>query len=86
LSVHFACLAPPFHHNTNIVIHTYMHTYPSLRRDEIIYLRKAKVAPDIEALKQEFGSVTSFEQFLDESGWSDPERSYEDFKLVVPEK
>lgn len=54
-------------------------------RDEIAFLRKTKLVPNVAELKQEFGSVTSFEQFLDASGWSDPEKVYGDFKLSVPQ-
>ncbi|CAJ1930897.1 unnamed protein product [Cylindrotheca closterium] len=46
--------------------------------EEIVFLRKTRITTDIDDLKQEFGKVTSFEEFLDNSGWADTSRTYED--------
>jgi uncharacterized protein YbjT (DUF2867 family) len=46
--------------------------------EDFYFLRKTKISADIKALKQEFGTVTSLEEYLKESRWSDESFAYED--------
>jgi hypothetical protein len=42
---------------------------------------------DIQALQDQFPSaLTPFATFLDETNWSDTELTYDDLKIIVPDK
>jgi len=51
----------------------------------IRFYRQSTETTDIPALKKEFpGLLSSFESFLEETSWSDPNLSFDDLKIVVP--
>ena len=71
----------PCQHKRNRVLALVARLFVRELWEEMSFLRNTKESTDIEGLKQEFGYVTSFEQFLEESNWSNVELTYEDFKV-----